>query len=204
MTLSAVHCTSPRSASYAISSERRTFARATAYVPHPSLANPPHQLTHAQVLEIGSGWGALAIRIASSIPDTTVDTLTLSVQQAELARERIHAVGLADTAKKGARGRVRVHLMDYRNMPPEWEGKFDRVVSVEMVEAVGQEYLEVRTRTCVPRCVCCVVMPCFGVHALSLITWSLLSIDLLQEDRLGAEEGHGCWCHTGHHNTRSA
>ncbi|KAI9058495.1 cyclopropane-fatty-acyl-phospholipid synthase [Trametes sanguinea] len=87
-----------------------------------------------RVLEIGSGWGALAILVTSTIPDTTVDTLTLSTQQAALARARADAAGVGD--------RVRVHLMDYRNMPAEWEGAFDRMVSVEMVEAVGKEYLE--------------------------------------------------------------
>ncbi|KAH9851815.1 cyclopropane-fatty-acyl-phospholipid synthase [Lenzites betulinus] len=87
-----------------------------------------------RILEIGSGWGALAILVTSTIPGTSVDTLTLSTQQAALARARAEAAGVAD--------RVRVHLMDYRNMPKEWEGAFDRVVSVEMVEAVGQEYME--------------------------------------------------------------
>ena len=38
--------------------------------------------------------------------------------------------------------RVKVHLMDYRAMPKEWEGRFDRVVSVEMLEAVGKEFME--------------------------------------------------------------
>ncbi|KAI0766357.1 cyclopropane-fatty-acyl-phospholipid synthase [Trametes elegans] len=87
-----------------------------------------------RVLEIGSGWGALAILVTSTIPRTSVDTLTLSTQQAALARARAEAAGVAD--------RVRVHLMDYRRMPPEWAGAFDRVVSVEMVEAVGQEYMQ--------------------------------------------------------------
>lgn len=52
----------------------------------------------------------------------------------------------ANGSAKGACGcreaRVRVHYMDYRRMPAEWAGTFDRVVSVEMVEAVGQEWLE--------------------------------------------------------------
>ncbi|KAL6303901.1 S-adenosyl-L-methionine-dependent methyltransferase [Sparassis latifolia] len=97
-----------------------------------------------RVLEIGSGWCALAIHIASSVPGTTVDTITLSVQQVALARERVRAVGLGPSGNEdeGEQGRVRVHLMDYRSMPAEWEGAFDRVVSVEMVENVGQEYLE--------------------------------------------------------------
>ncbi len=91
---------------------------------------------HEQVLEIGSGWGSMSLLITSTIPGTTVDTLTLSTQQAELARQRAADAGLSD--------RIRVHLMDYRDMPAEWEGAFDRLISVEMVEAVGKEYMEVR------------------------------------------------------------
>lgn len=41
------------------------------------------------------------------------------------------------------RDRVRVHLCDYRQMPAEWKGTFDRVVCVEMVEHVGVNFLEV-------------------------------------------------------------
>ena len=62
----------------------------------------------------------------------------------EVVEERLRAASIA----KGGEGdddiskRVRVHLMDYRAMPTEWEGTFDRVISVEMIEAVGREYLE--------------------------------------------------------------
>ncbi|KAF9267297.1 cyclopropane-fatty-acyl-phospholipid synthase [Marasmius fiardii PR-910] len=86
-----------------------------------------------RVLEIGSGWGSMAIYIAQNVPDTTIDTITLSVHQQLLARERIAAEGLTD--------RINVHLMDYRDMPSKWEGAFDRVVSIEMIEAVGKEFL---------------------------------------------------------------
>jgi len=55
-----------------------------------------------------------------------VDTLTLSIEQKTLAEERISAAGLQD--------RIRVHLMDYRDMPIEWAGRFDAFVSVEMLE----------------------------------------------------------------------
>ncbi|KAI0785790.1 CFS1-like protein [Abortiporus biennis] len=92
-----------------------------------------------KVLEIGSGWGAMAILITSTIPGTTVETLTLSSQQQSLVRERVKNAGLVD--EDGVE-RVRCHLMDYRDMPEEWEGTFDRVISVEMVEAVGKEFLE--------------------------------------------------------------
>lgn len=65
----------------------------------------------------------------------TVDTLTLSSDQLSLARSRIAAAGLSSS--------ITVHLLDYRKMPSEWEGKFDRFVSIEMVEHVGKEFLEV-------------------------------------------------------------
>ncbi|CCM03566.1 uncharacterized protein FIBRA_05702 [Fibroporia radiculosa] len=94
-----------------------------------------------RVLEIGTGWGALAIWIVNNISGTTIDTLTLSEAQAAVARKRVEAEGLALSCEcKDAR--VRVHIMDYRNMPAEWAGAFDRMVSVEMVEAVGIDFLE--------------------------------------------------------------
>lgn len=55
-----------------------------------------------------------------------MDTLTLSVQQKNLAEKRIAALGLDD--------KIRVHLMDYRQLPADFEGQFDAFVSVEMVE----------------------------------------------------------------------
>ena len=79
-----------------------------------------------KVLEIGTGWGALAIRAAQR--GATVTSITLSKEQADLARQRIDAAGLSE--------RVDVRLCDYR----EVEGSFDAVVSVEMIEAVGAEY----------------------------------------------------------------
>lgn len=114
-----------------------------------------------RVLEIGSGWGSLSLLIAQTIPGTVVDTITLSTQQAELVRARVERVsrshrdsaGLGiiyddakanpDDAEDNIAERVRVHLMDYRSLPAEWAGAFDRVVSVEMVEAVGREFIEV-------------------------------------------------------------
>ena len=78
------------------------------------------------VLEIGTGWGALAIRAAQR--GARVTTLTISREQKELAERRIVAAGVAD--------RVQVLLRDYR----EARGTYDAVVSVEMIEAVGDEY----------------------------------------------------------------
>jgi cyclopropane-fatty-acyl-phospholipid synthase len=79
-----------------------------------------------RVLEIGTGWGELAIRAASR--GARVTTITLSTEQQTLARQRIADAGLTD--------RVDVHLLDYRAV----EGEYDAVVSVEMVEAVGHEF----------------------------------------------------------------
>ncbi|MGJ9411125.1 class I SAM-dependent methyltransferase [Aeromicrobium sp. CF4.19] len=81
-----------------------------------------------RVLEIGSGWGALAIRAARR--GATVTTITISQEQAALARENF-AREPADVA-----GRIDLKLLDYR----EVTGEYDAVVSVEMVEAVGEEY----------------------------------------------------------------
>ncbi|HSX67918.1 cyclopropane-fatty-acyl-phospholipid synthase family protein [Nocardioides sp.] len=79
-----------------------------------------------RLLEIGTGWGELALRAAAR--GATVRTVTLSQEQLELAQQRIAAAGLAD--------RVSVELLDYRLV----EGEYDAVVSVEMIEAVGDEY----------------------------------------------------------------
>lgn len=96
-----------------------------------------HILPGQNILEIGSGWGSMAILIARTIPGTTVHTLTLSVHQRELLLTRLKEAGVEG-------GRVQVHLMDYREVKKraEWRGAFDRVISIEMVEAVGGEYLE--------------------------------------------------------------
>ncbi|WP_291412333.1 cyclopropane-fatty-acyl-phospholipid synthase family protein [Actinophytocola sp.] len=80
----------------------------------------------SRVLEIGTGWGALAVRAARR--GATVTSLTISTEQRDLAVERIAAAGVAD--------RVEVALRDYR----EASGSYDAVVSVEMVEAVGEDY----------------------------------------------------------------
>jgi cyclopropane-fatty-acyl-phospholipid synthase len=80
----------------------------------------------SRVLEIGSGWGELAIRAARR--GATVTTITLSEEQAVLARQRIAAEGLTN--------RATVELRDYRQI----DGKYDAVVSVEMIEAVGYKH----------------------------------------------------------------
>jgi cyclopropane-fatty-acyl-phospholipid synthase len=79
-----------------------------------------------KVLEIGTGWGELAIRAARR--GALVHTVTISREQAELATRRIADAGLS--------GQVRVELCDYRDV----EGQFDAICSVEMIEAVGDRY----------------------------------------------------------------
>ncbi|KQW47777.1 cyclopropane-fatty-acyl-phospholipid synthase [Nocardioides sp. Root1257] len=79
-----------------------------------------------RVLEIGTGWGELAIRAAAR--GASVRSVTLSSEQQSLARERIEAAGLTE--------RVQVDLCDYRDV----DGEYDAVLSVEMIEAVGAEY----------------------------------------------------------------
>ena len=87
------------------------------------------------VLEIGSGWGAFAIEAARAT-GCRVTTITLSTQQLELARQRVREAGLED--------RVSVVLCDYRHV----KGQFDRIVSIEMLEAVGHEYFGAFFRAC--------------------------------------------------------
>ncbi|KAF5390412.1 hypothetical protein D9757_005221 [Collybiopsis confluens] len=84
-----------------------------------------------RILEFGSGWGGLAIEAAGTF-GCTVDTLTLSVEQKALAEERIKAAGLE--------GKIRVHLMDYREIPADFEKAFDAFVSIEMLEHVGAKH----------------------------------------------------------------
>jgi cyclopropane-fatty-acyl-phospholipid synthase len=79
-----------------------------------------------RLLEIGSGWGALAIRAGQR--GARVTSITLSGEQMQLARQRVASAGLADT--------VEIRVQDYRDV----RGTFDAIVSVEMIEAVGEAY----------------------------------------------------------------
>lgn len=84
------------------------------------------------VLEIGTGWGSFAIAAVQKT-GCRVTTLTLSTAQKALAEDRIRLAGLSD--------RIEVCLMDYRSLPDP-ERPYDKIVSIEMLEAVGQEFLE--------------------------------------------------------------
>ncbi len=87
------------------------------------------------VLEIGCGWGGFAIYAAGEL-GCRVTSITISAEQHELATERIAAAGLSD--------RATVELRDYR----EVEGTYDAIVSIEMLEAVGAEYLTTFFEAC--------------------------------------------------------
>ena len=88
------------------------------------------QLTNRDhVLEIGSGWGGFAIYAAKNY-GCRITTTTISDQQFDLAKKRIEQEGLS--------GRVEIMKQDYRNI----KGEFDKLVSIEMIEAVGHAYLK--------------------------------------------------------------
>ncbi len=91
------------------------------------------------VLEIGCGWGSFAIHAASRY-GARVTAVTLSSAQYEEARRRVEARVLAE--------RVEILLTDYRDLRGEFEGGFDKLVSIEMIEAVGHEYLPEFFATC--------------------------------------------------------
>jgi len=82
-----------------------------------------------QVLEIGTGWGGFALHAATHY-GAHVTTATISQEQFDLANRRIKERGLAD--------RITVVLKDYR----ELEGQYDKLVSIEMIEAVGHHFLD--------------------------------------------------------------
>jgi cyclopropane-fatty-acyl-phospholipid synthase len=87
------------------------------------------------LLEIGTGWGGMAIHAAAR-SGCRVTTTTISREQHALATERVAAAGLAD--------RVTVLLQDYRDL----QGHFDKLVSIEMVEAIGHQYLDTYFARC--------------------------------------------------------
>ena len=83
---------------------------------------------HEHVIEIGSGWGGFACYAAATV-GCRVTTVTISKEQFEEAKARVHREGLQEL--------VTVKLQDYR----EIEGVYDKAVSIEMIEAIGHQYL---------------------------------------------------------------
>ena len=89
----------------------------------------------SHVLEIGCGWGGFALHAAGEW-GARVTGVTLSEEQAALARERVEAAGLSD--------RVNIRLQDYRTL----EGRFSHIASIEMLEAIGHRELPVFFGAC--------------------------------------------------------
>jgi cyclopropane-fatty-acyl-phospholipid synthase len=131
------------------------------------------------VLEIGSGWGAFAMEAVRKT-GCRVTTVTISEEQYAEAKKRIEDAGLQD--------RINILLMDYRKI----EGKFDKVVSVEMIEAVGHEYFP----------------QYFSVRVSVLSTEPLLSLLLLTfslnlfPDHRQAPQARRCRSYPGYHVPR--
>ncbi|MDX4048560.1 cyclopropane-fatty-acyl-phospholipid synthase family protein [Aliarcobacter skirrowii] len=89
----------------------------------------------SKVLEIGSGWGAMAIHLAKD-KKCDVTTVTLSVEQKKLCEERFK--------KEGVEDKIDILLKDYRDL----KGEFDAIIAVEMFEAVGREYFHIFFKKC--------------------------------------------------------
>ncbi|KPD22546.1 SAM-dependent methyltransferase [Idiomarina abyssalis] len=87
------------------------------------------------LLEIGTGWGGLAVYAAKHY-GCRVTTTTISEEQFQYAKEQVEAAGLSD--------KIELLKRDYRDL----KGQYDKLVSVEMIEAVGKEYLPTFFRTC--------------------------------------------------------
>jgi cyclopropane-fatty-acyl-phospholipid synthase len=113
-----------------------------AYFPHPGASLEEAQLAKLEricaqlrlgpdthLLEIGAGWGGMAVHAARE-HGCRVTTTTISREQHELARRRVREAGLED--------RVTVLLEDYRDL----RGRYDRLVSIEMIEAVGWRHFD--------------------------------------------------------------
>lgn len=87
------------------------------------------------LIEIGTGWGSMAIYAAQHY-GCKVTTTTISQQQYDYAKQRIEALGL--------QGQITLLLEDYRDL----QGQYDKLVSIEMIEAVGEEYLDTYFAKC--------------------------------------------------------
>ena len=84
---------------------------------------------NSKVLEIGCGWGGFAEYFGKKY-NAKLDCITISKKQYDFAKERIHKAGLNE--------KVNIEIKDYRDL----QNKYDSIVSIEMIEAVGQSYLQ--------------------------------------------------------------
>jgi len=120
--------------------ESMTYSSGIFLHPHSTLADASRekydricrklQLTpENHILEIGTGWGGFALHAARNY-GCQVTTTTISRRQYQHAQERVRQAGL--------QGRINVLSEDYRNL----SGRYDHLVSVEMIEAVGHQYLD--------------------------------------------------------------
>lgn len=87
------------------------------------------------LIEIGTGWGAMALHAAREFGCSVVTT-TISERQKEMSEQRIRDAGMTE--------RVQVLSRDYRDL----QGQFDKLISIEMIESVGHEYLDSFFTTC--------------------------------------------------------
>ena len=126
-----------------------------------ALCRKLHLQPSDHVLEIGTGWGGWSLHAAKTY-GCRITTLTISQQQYDLARARIAEAGLSD--------RIEVRLQDYRDLT----GQFDKIVSIEMLEAVGHEYLREYAT------VCDRVLKRDGLIALQFITYPDARYDQLR------------------------
>ena len=99
------------------------------------VAEKLHIKPEDHVLEIGTGWGGLSIYLAQHY-GCRVTTTTISKQQHDEAKKRVEALGLED--------KIELLLVDYR----ELTGQYDKIVSIEMIEAVGLAYLPTYFEQC--------------------------------------------------------
>ncbi|KAJ2557049.1 hypothetical protein EV175_001592, partial [Coemansia sp. RSA 1933] len=102
------------------------------------LIDKAHLCKDDYVLDLGCGWGSLAMR-AVERTGCRVLGITLSVEQKEVAERRIAQAGMSD--------RIEIVIVDYRKLDPA-EYCFDKIISLEMVEHVGYEYLDVYFKQC--------------------------------------------------------
>ncbi|TDQ08776.1 SAM-dependent methyltransferase [Pedobacter metabolipauper] len=139
-----------------------TYSSGYFYIPETSLLDAQHakykrlcEQLHLKstdhVLEIGSGWGGNAIYMARNY-GCRVTSVTISVEQQKLAMERVAAAGLSD--------QIEIVIRDYRDI----KGKYDKIVSIEMLEAVGHNYYKTYFSKCNE------VLADHGILALQVIT----------------------------------
>ena len=82
----------------------------------------------SQILEIGCGWGGFAEQLAKNY-DVKLDCITISKKQYEFTKSKINRLGLNH--------KVNIKMLDYRDV----NKKYDNIISIEMIEAVGEKYL---------------------------------------------------------------